>query len=284
MNDIMLVLLKISLVIFMAGNLLEMGLRLNPRDAVRGLRNVRFVTLALLWGFVLGPALAYGITRVVPLAAPYAVGLILMGMTPSAPFLPMIVNRARGDLGYTAAFMLLSAAGTVLFMPFAVPLMVEGLTVSAWAIARPLIFVILVPMAIGMLILRAANRLATTMQPWVKKVTGLFTVATLVLCALVYGKGLLGVAGSFAVASQLIFFGAVTTLTYWLGFGLAPGQKIVLSAGMATRNLGAALAPLLTVPDFDQRATIMVVLGFPVMILFALLSVKWFGQAAREGS
>ena len=284
MNDIMLVLLKISLVVFMAGNLLEMGLRLNPQDALRGLRNARFVLLTLGWGFVLGPALAYGITRVLPLAAPYAVGLILMGMTPSAPFLPMIVNRARGDLGYTAAFMLLSALGTVLFMPFAVPMLVEGLTVSAWAIARPLIFVILLPMAIGMVILRVARRTANTMQPWVKKVTGLFTVATLVLCAVVYGKGLLGVAGSLAVASQLIFFAAVTTLTYWLGFGLQADQRIVLSAGMATRNLGAALAPLLTVPDFDQRATIMVVLGFPLMILFALLSVKWFGRAATEGS
>ena len=259
-------------------------LRLNPQDALRGLRNARFVLLTLVWGFVLGPALAYGITRVLPLAAPYAVGLILMGMTPSAPFLPMIVNRAKGDLGYTAAFMLLSALGTVLFMPFAVPMLVEGLTVSAWAIARPLIFVILLPMAIGMVILRVARRTANTMQPWVKRVTGLFTVATLVLCAVVYGKGLLGVAGSLAVASQLIFFAVVTTLTYWLGFGLPTDQKIVLSAGMATRNLGAALAPLLTVPDFDQRATIMVVLGFPLMILFALLSVKWFGRAASEGS
>jgi BASS family bile acid:Na+ symporter len=284
MNDIMLVLLKISLVVFMAGNLLEMGLRLNPQDALRGLRNARFVLLTLVWGFVLGPALAYGITRALPLAAPYAVGLILMGMTPSAPFLPMIVNRAKGDLGYTATFMLLSALGTVLFMPFAVPMLVEGLTVSAWSIARPLIFVILLPMAIGMVILRVARRMANTMQPWVKKVTGLFTVATLVLCAVVYGKGLLGVAGSLAVASQLVFFAGVTTLTYWLGFGLQADQKIVLSAGMATRNLGAALAPLLTVPDFDQRATIMVVLGFPLMILFALLSVKWFGRASGEGS
>ncbi|MBP1678822.1 MAG: hypothetical protein H6Q29_733, partial [Bacteroidetes bacterium] len=28
---------------FMAGNLLDMGLRLNPANAVRGLRDVRFV-------------------------------------------------------------------------------------------------------------------------------------------------------------------------------------------------------------------------------------------------
>jgi bile acid:Na+ symporter, BASS family len=58
MNEILMILLKISLVIFMAGNLLDMGLRLNPRDALRGLRNVRFVAYVLLWGFVLCPALA----------------------------------------------------------------------------------------------------------------------------------------------------------------------------------------------------------------------------------
>jgi hypothetical protein len=52
MNDILMILLKISLVIFMAGNLLDMGLRLNPQEALRGLRNVRFVGYVLLRGFV----------------------------------------------------------------------------------------------------------------------------------------------------------------------------------------------------------------------------------------
>ncbi|MCK7490682.1 MAG: hypothetical protein MZW92_02040 [Comamonadaceae bacterium] len=53
-------LLKISLVIFMAGNLLDMGLRLRLGTALVGLRDVRFVSLSLLWCFVLGPAIAWG--------------------------------------------------------------------------------------------------------------------------------------------------------------------------------------------------------------------------------
>ena len=93
----------------MAGNSMDMGLRLNPQNALRGLRNVRFAAYTLLCGFLLCPALAYGITRVIPLASPYATGLILLGMTPCAPFLPAIVSRAKGDLGFTAAFMLLTA-------------------------------------------------------------------------------------------------------------------------------------------------------------------------------
>jgi bile acid:Na+ symporter, BASS family len=283
MTEILTTALKISLVIFMAGNLLDMGLRLNPRDAVAGLRDVRFVAYTLLWGFVLGPALAYTITVVVPLAPPYAMGLILMGMAPCAPFVPMLVSKAKGDLGYTAAFMLLTAVATVLFMPVAVPVLVKGLTVSAWAIAKPLVVVIFIPLAAGMLLLRTAPDLAGRVQPWVKRITGLATLATAVLCVVVYGEGLLGVPGSLAVAAQLIFFSVMTAFTYWLGFGLRHEEKIVLSIGMATRNLGAAFAPLFSVADMDQRAIVMVVLGLPIMVIFALLSAKWFGRHASPG-
>jgi bile acid:Na+ symporter, BASS family len=93
MNDTLMILLKISLVIFMAGNLLDMGLKLNPQDDSAGLRNVRFVAHTLVWGFVLCPALAYVIPMVVRLEQPYAIGLILMGMTPCAPLLPAIAMK-----------------------------------------------------------------------------------------------------------------------------------------------------------------------------------------------
>jgi BASS family bile acid:Na+ symporter len=270
-------LLKIALVIFMAGNLLDMGLRLNPQDALQGLRNVRFVAHTLLWGFVVGPALAYAITLVIPLDEPYALGLILLGMAPCAPFLPGIVSKANGDLGYTAAFMLLTAVATVVFMPFAVPVLAKGLTVGAWAIAKPLLVVIFLPLAAGMVTLRVSPGVAGKAQPVVKKITGLATIATAVLCVVVYGKGLLGVPGSLAGAAQLVFFFVLTAFPYWFGFGLAGEQKIVLSAGMATRNLGAALAPLFSVADTDQRAIVMIVLALPVMVLFAMLAGKWFG-------
>jgi len=273
-------LLRVSVAVFVGSNLLEMGLRLNPRDALRGLRDVRFVVFALLWGFVLGPALAWGITLVIPLESHYATGLILMGMAPCAPFLPIIVSRARGDLGYTAAFMLLASAGTVVFMPFAMPLMVRGLSVSAWDVARPPLLFILLPLALGMTIFRASPNLATRIQLFVKKTTFITAIAVFVLCMIIYGKGLLGVPGSFAVASQILFFLIVTTCTYWFGFGLRHEQKIVLSTGMATRNLGAALAPLLAIADMDQRATIMLVLGIPLMVISARLAVKWFSHPA----
>ena len=264
----------------MAGNLLEMGLRLNPEDALRGLQNPRFVALTLIWGFVVGPALAYAITLVVPLETPYAIGLILVGMTPCAPFLPAMANKAGGDLGSVAAFMLLVSAVMVVFMPLAVPVLIKGLNVDAWAIAKPLLMVIVLPFAIGMVVLHVSSASADRLRPFVKKTTVVATIALAALSIAVYGKDLLGIRGSLAVAAQIVFFLVVTTLPYWFGYGLRHEQKIVLSVGMATRNIGAALAPLFSVPGMDQRAVVMVVLGFPIMVGFAFLATKLFGHPA----
>jgi len=283
MSDLLMVLFKISLAIFMAGSLLEMGLRISLPDAFRGLRSVRFVAYALVWSFVICPALAYAITLVIPLEAPYAIGLILLGMAPCAPFVPLMVDKAKGDLGFTAAFMVLASVGTVVCMPFTVPLLAKGLTASAWAIAKPLLIVVLLPMAVGVIIRRTADAFASKIMPLAKKAAGIAGALWAVLCLIIYGKGLLGVAGSFAVASQLLFFGVVFAATYWLGLGLPYEQKIVLSIGVTTRNLGACLTPLLSVPDMDQRATLMIVLALPIMVIVPRLGMKWLARPASTG-
>jgi BASS family bile acid:Na+ symporter len=281
MSDILALLFKISLAIFMAGSLLEMGLKISLPDALRGLRNVRFVVYTLVWGFVVCPALAYLITVVVPLEPPYAIGLVLLSMAPCAPFVPLIVDKAKGDLGFTAAFMVLASVGTVVCMPFLVPLWAKGLTASAWAIAKPLLIVVLLPMAVGAIVRQNWDALASRMLPSVKKGAGLFGLIWCVLCLVIYGKSLLGVTGSFAAASEFVFFGLIFAGTYWLSFGLKHEQKIVLSIGVTTRNLGACLTPLLSVPDMDQRATLMIVLALPIMVIVPLLGTRWAGRQGR---
>jgi len=277
------ILFKISLAIFIAGNLLEMGLRLSPQHAINGLKDIRFVASVWFWGFAVGPALAYLITLIIPLEYPYAIGLILLGMTPGVPFMPMVVIRVKGDLGYTAAFMLLVSLATIIYMPLVVPLLLKGLSVSAWTITKPLLSVILLPLATGMLMLHFSATWAFKIQPVVKKITGLFTVIACVLSIIVFGKGVIGLDLTWAIIALLIFFFILTTFPYWFGFGMGHDQKIILSIGMSTRNLGAALAPLLSMSQIDPRAIIMIGLGLPAMLLFAWISTRWFGNRRSSG-
>jgi len=264
----------------MVGNLLDMGLRLKLREAVDSLRNVRFVVLSLLWGFVLCPALGWLLTKIIPLEQPYAIGMVLLGMAPCAPFLPMMVDKARGNLAYAAAFMLLASVVTVVYMPLAVPVMVKGFTADAWTIAKPLVIFLMVPLAIGMAIQRASAPVAARLQPIVKKATGIDTLLMLVLCVVVYGKDFIGAAGSYAFGTQILFFSVATAATYGLSFGLPQDQKSVLALGMSTRNLGAAFAPLFAVPDIDQRAIVMVAIGVPMQTIASLLAARWFARHA----
>jgi bile acid:Na+ symporter, BASS family len=282
MTETLTILLKITVVIFMAGNLLELGLRLNLREALRGLRDMRFVTLSVLWAFVLCPALAYVLPIVIPLTPPYAMGLILLGLAPCAPLLPMMTEKARGDLNYAASFILLASAGTVIYMPIMVPVMVKGLTVSAWAVAKPMLVLVLFPLVIGIVIQVRSAATASLIQPFVKKGTGLDTLIMLILVVVIYGKGFIGAIGTYAIGTQVIFFSLITAASYALGFGMPQRQKSVLSLGICTRNCGSALAPLFVVPNDDQSAIVMVSLGIPMMFGFAALAARVFAGRAGQ--
>ena len=118
----------ITIVIFMVGNLLEVGLRLKVAEALATLRNVRFLVTSLLWCFVLGPALAVLITKIIPLTGPYALGLVLLGMAPCSPAIPVMMKKSGGSLAYMWAFMLIAYFGTVVLMPFMVPWLAKGFT------------------------------------------------------------------------------------------------------------------------------------------------------------
>jgi len=278
MNEILLELIKYTLIIFVVGDLLGMGLELNPKDALRGLKDFRFVSYSVLWSFVLGPLIAWLITLVIPLEKPYAMGLILMGMTPCAPFLPKLTDRAKGDIGYTMAFMLLTSILMVVYVPFAVPLLVKGLTVNALDIARPLLLYVFLPLATGMVIVQALPLRAPGIFAWIRKITIFVTIFLIILNLIEYGKGLIGVAGSLAVASQLVFFFILAGSAFWLSFGLQREQKIVLTLGLTTRNIGVAIAPLFVAVAIDVKATVMLLLGFLLMIPVSLLTVKWLNR------
>jgi BASS family bile acid:Na+ symporter len=104
-----------------------------------------------------------------------------------------------------------------------------------------------------------------------------------VLVVVVYGKDFISAVGTYAFGTQILFFSVATAAAYGLSFGLPQTQKSVLALGMATRNIGAALAPLLAVPDTDQRALVMVAIGVPMQTIAALLAARWFARRAPTG-
>jgi BASS family bile acid:Na+ symporter len=274
---------RISLIAFMVGSLLDMGLELRLRDALAGLANHAFLLRVLAFGFVAGPALAWAIGRVVSLDPSYATGLLLVGLTPCAPFLPALVRRANGDTCHAAAMMLVAALGTVVVLPVAAPLVAEGLTVDAWTVTRPILMLVLLPLLVGMGIFALAPRIAAALHPWAKGAGIIAALALLALCFVVYGHSMAATFGDRVIAAEVLFLGLLTLMAYRSGGGLAQRERSVLGLGMCTRNLGAALAPLLAMDAPDERAVVAVVLALPVQLVCAVVAARVFARLAQEG-
>ena len=272
---------NIVVVIFTVGNLAAMGLELNVREAIKAVRNARFVAMIFVWSWVVGPAFAYLVTKVLPLAEPYAIGLLLAGPAPCAPFYPVVVRKAKGDVAFAAALLLLTAVGTVVMMPLMLPLMIKGLTVSAWAIAKPLLTLVLTPLLIGIAIRVYAAKAADKLFPVVKKIAGLFTLLVLIFVLALYGKKMLDSMGSFAIGAQLLFLGGMALVSYLVGFGLKQNQRSIIALGMGTRNIAAVFAVLMAIPNPDSRLVVMVVLVVPLSVIVAFAAAQLF--AARAG-
>jgi len=261
----------------MVGSMAGLGAEIAMDEALAALRNRRFIGMSVVWGWVLCPAFAYLLAKTIPLEEPYAIGLILLGMTPCAPFMPMMVRKAGGDLGYTGTITLLAAIGAVVFMPFAVPRMAPGLTADAWLIGRPLLFFVLVPFLVGMAVKRFAKSTALRFHPPVKKATDIITIVMLVAMVMAYGKAFIGAIGSYAIGTLVLFVGVITLAVDRLGFGLKQQQKSVLTIGMSTRNIGAAIAPLMAI-NAESRSVVMVALGVPVTLIFSFLAARWYAS------
>ncbi len=140
---------KIVVMIFTVSNLAAMGLEINKDEAIKALRNPRFIILILVWGWIVGPAIAFGLTKVIPLSEAHAAGLLLISLAPTAPFFPLMVTKARGDMSSAGAFILVATIGTVIFLPLMVPFLIKGLVVSVWGLAKPLLLMVLLPLLIG---------------------------------------------------------------------------------------------------------------------------------------
>ncbi len=259
----------ITIVIFMVGNLLEVGLRLNVADAFAALRNRRFVTLTVLWCFALGPALAVLLTKILPLAEPYALGLVFLGLAPCSPALPIMVRKAGGSLAYMSAFMLVAFFGTVVLMPFMVPLLAEGFTANPWTIGKPLLFFIAIPLVIGAATRRATETFAEKAAPIVKKATDLNTLTLVALLLWFYWREIFSAVGTYAIGAQILYYALLGAASYLLAFGLSYQQKAPMALGVCTRNVGPALAPLFAVSGAPQGAITMCILA---IFLGAILS------------
>ena len=240
MSDLLAVIMQLSVLVFVITSMLAMGLSLTMAQIIEPLRNIRLVILALVANFILVPILAYLILLVIPLEQGLATGLILIATAAGAPFLPKLAQVAKGNLAFAVGLMVLLMVVTIIYMPLVLPLLLQGVEVNPWDIARSLIILMLIPLAIGLVVKARYESMAETLQPHMSQ-TSTFAIVLLMVSALVLNfSAIIGVIGTGGILAALIFLVVAFVLGYFLG-GSDGRTRSVLGLGTAQRNLSAAL-------------------------------------------
>ena len=268
----------ILVILYTVSNLASMGLEVNLRETLKSLRSARLVVLTLVWGWVVGPAFAYLLTKVLPLAEPHALGLLIFSLAPVAPFLPVLVRKAHADMDFSAALMPLVMVATVVLLPLMAPLLMKGLTVSAWSLAKPLLLLVLLPLVVCAAIKVYAAPVADKLFLVVKRLAGISTMLMLGFTLVLYFREFIRTLGSYAIGAEIIFVLGIAIVSYQLGFGLKQGQRSAMALAMGTRNASGMFAVFTAFPNPDPRMLVMILLAGPVPAILAFFLARFFAS------
>ena len=273
MTELLALVSEVSVILFLVSSMGEIGLGLQLRDIVAPLRNLRLVVAALLANFIIVPLLAFGIARLLHLEPPFATGLLLLGLGAGAPFMPKIAGMAKGDVALAVGLLVMLMLGTIILMPIALPLLIEGTQVNPLKIVRLLVLMILLPLTIGMVIKARRGELAGSLIPVLERISLATLSTTVVLIVSLNFQSLLAVFGRNAILAGLLF-SVLSALTGWLLGGKVPARRTVMSLGTGFRCFPAAL--IVSVQNFtDPNVTIMVIVT-TLTALISLLPVSWW--------
>jgi predicted Na+-dependent transporter len=266
--DFFIALAQISGLLFIVASMLAMGMSLTMQQILQPLKNARLVILALVANFVLVPLLAYAITLVIPLQQDLRTGLIVLATAAGAPFLPKLVQGAKGNIAFGVGLMVLLMVVTIIYLPIVLPLLLPGASINPWDIAKSLIVLMLIPLAIGLMIKTHSPDVASNWQTVMNKISSLSLLILLVVGLGLNISNILNLIGSLGLLAVIIFVLGCLLIGLLLG-GRDPGMRSVMGLGTAQRNVSAAI--LVSAMNFSGTNTLPFVLVAAIILLLILL-------------
>ena len=164
--------------------------------------------------------------------------------------------------------MVLLMGGSIVLMPFLLPLMLPGLDADPWPMARPLLLVLLMPLAIGFALALCTPAWTKVLLPLVRKVSNIALLVLISLTIALNLKTVLGTFGSFAVATYVVYLLVLFGAAYLIG-AIDRSNQAVFALGAASRNVAAALV-IANASVNDPAVTVMLVIALVVSNILLL--------------
>ncbi|MBN3881368.1 MULTISPECIES: bile acid:sodium symporter family protein [unclassified Nostoc] len=268
MNEILSLIDKLALFTFIVFTMLGAGLSLTVQQIWEPLRNPRLVISSLLTNFVLVPLFVYLLLQVVHLSEPLRDGLLIMAVASGPPALPKLAHIVKGNIAFSVGLMMLLMLGTIFYMPIVLPLVVEGVQINSWDIAKPLLLMMVSPLIVGLFIKAKFSAIAPTIQPILFKLSNAGLLLGLVVRLIVHTNDIIGLLQTGAILVCAVFIVFSFSVGYLLG-GPGIDTQRVLGVGTAQRNFAAAL--LVATSNFEDPSVVSIIMVTSILMMIVVL-------------
>ncbi|WP_256289474.1 bile acid:sodium symporter family protein [Halobellus inordinatus] len=261
--------------IFVLSTMFVMGLELSISQLSSALRRRRLMGKSLLVNLVVAPLVAYVLVQFASVESGYAAGIILLAVSPGAPFGPKLAEISDSDIAFASGLMAVLGIVSVLTIPASLALLVSGdVAVNPIAIGSIVFRMQLVPLIAGLGVAFYLPGLADRLHPPVQQVSDYSFVGLLALLAVVYSGEMVSLVGTGILGISAVAVGIWLLLGYVLG-GPARSAREVLATTSAARN--AAIALFIATAAFSDPNVLTTVLAFSFVgvIGSALVARVW---------
>jgi BASS family bile acid:Na+ symporter len=242
------VFLPLSLAVIMFG----MGLSLTLADFKRIMIYPKAVAIGLTNQIILLPLIAYGLCKLFNLSPELSVGMMILAACPGGATSNLIAHLAKGDTALSVTLTAFSSIITVFTIPIIINFSIlhfipdgseQQLNVLSTVIS--VLAITIIPVIIGMVLLRKSPELAHKLDQPFKKISALFFVL-IVLAAILKERA--NVVDYFIQAGPVALTLNIITLAlgFWMArlFGVNEKQSrtISIESGIQNGTLGITIA------------------------------------------
>ncbi len=277
--------LPLALAVIMFG----MGLSLRFGDFKRILIYPKAVAIGLFNQIILLPLVAFGLIKVFGLQTELAVGLMILAACPGGATSNLITHLAKGDSALSITLTAFSSLITVLTIPFIVNFAIlyfipdgEAQQLNVFGTVISVIFITIIPVAIGMMVLKKAPQLAKKWDAPFRKISAIFFVLVVLAAIIKERENLVShfvEAGPVALALNLATLGLGYFAGKILGLSKKQSTTIAIESGIQNGTLGITVAATLLVNSTMVIPSViygLLMFGTAALIIF-------FGNRKVEG-
>jgi BASS family bile acid:Na+ symporter len=223
-----------GLVVFLLTLITSLGMTFSVAQIMAPLTRVRVLLGLIVVNLGLAPLIAIGITHLLPLHSQTRSGLAIVTIAAGAPIAMKACQLAkRSDMAMAVSFTIVLIVLTIPVAPLWAQAIISGAKVDPWGIVKDLIFLVLIPLVVGLILRSRYPEHRDNWKNGLEKTSNIALYAALVVGIAVNWNALISVIGSWVILASVLIIIAYAVLGAVVGL---PERPIVITTSLMSAS------------------------------------------------